>query len=174
MLETSSEREDIAAGWLIDQNDPGFTAARREELIAWLVGSPDNCRAYVKLVRTWQWTSMLRRSTGSPRAPATPDSIPSASDALPARKPLRRTELFNRRFGELVTVERDKRGFSQAGLAARAGMEAKEISCIESGSNSPTLVSAYLLSEALGLPPAQMMTHLEMLLRGKCPAGPRG
>jgi ribosome-binding protein aMBF1 (putative translation factor) len=170
MADARSQREDIAAGWLIDQNDAGFTDGQREELVAWLIQSPDNCRAYVTLVRTWQWTSIMRRSTRSLRAIATRDPIADDSAPLPVDKPLRRTDLFNRRYGELVATERVKRGFSQADLAARAGMEEKEICGIESGIYSPTVASACLLSAALGLPPTWIMTHLEMLLRGKIPA----
>ena len=60
-MTTQSERESIAARWLIEQDDPDFSDEQREELARWLMQSVENCSSYLRLVRAWRWTVLLRR-----------------------------------------------------------------------------------------------------------------
>ncbi|MEJ0038600.1 MAG: helix-turn-helix domain-containing protein [Gammaproteobacteria bacterium] len=167
-MTTQAERENIAAHWLIEQHDPEFSDEQREELVRWIMQSAENCHTYVKLVRTWRWTALLRRG----RPPLVSGKRPPTSEAAapsPA-KPTLRKSLVDRRFGDLVRTHRVKQGMSQSDLAERTGMLARDISVIESGERSLSLTSVYLLARALEVSPSGLMKNLESLLGGKDPA----
>jgi ferric-dicitrate binding protein FerR (iron transport regulator) len=170
-MTTQAEREDIAADWLLEQDDPEFSSEQREELVRWLMQSADNCRAYVKLVRTWHWTALLRLSR-HPRLhgkrPAVSETAASPSSRSRGKSTLRKG-LVDQRFGDLVRTTRIKQGLSEADLASRTGMPEKEISVIESGERSLSLTSAYLLGRALGMSPSRLMKDLDNLVQGKDP-----
>jgi len=61
-MTTESERETIAARWLIEQDDPDFSDGQRAELTRWIMQSADNCNTYVRLVRAWRWAVLLHRA----------------------------------------------------------------------------------------------------------------
>src|SRR6185503_1314360 len=61
-MTTQSDRETIAARWLIEQDDPDFSDAQLAELTQWIRQSEENCRTYVRLVRAWRWAVLLHRS----------------------------------------------------------------------------------------------------------------
>lgn len=169
-MTTQSERETIAARWLIKQDDPEFTEEQCEELVKWLIQSVENCRTYVELVGAWRWTVLLY-----------PDEVPlmyesghskaSGATDTSTRAPSRKGAL-DRRFGNLLRSTREQRGFSQAELAARAGMRVGEIGRIETGERPLTLDSTYVLARALGVAPSRLVAQLERVMRGKA-AAPR-
>ncbi len=57
-----ADRESIAARWLIEQDGPAFSDEQRDALARWLVESVENCRTYLRLVRAWRRTVLLRRN----------------------------------------------------------------------------------------------------------------
>ena len=61
-MTTQANRESIAARWLIEQDDPEFSDEQRDALARWLVGSVENCSAYLRLVRAWRRTALLHRN----------------------------------------------------------------------------------------------------------------
>jgi len=42
--------EEVAAHWLIEQKEPGFTSEDRRQMVAWLDADPDNRRAYEEIL----------------------------------------------------------------------------------------------------------------------------
>jgi plasmid maintenance system antidote protein VapI len=159
-MTTQTDLETRAARWLIAQDGPDFTEAQREELVAWLSQSDENCRAYVRLVRAWRWTVLLHR-TESPLMYKRRNA-PSTSS---------RQGRLDRRFGSLLRTHREKRGLSQADLAEKAGLRESEISRIESGERALTLTSTYVLSRALGVAPSRLIAQFEQAMLGKTPSG---
>lgn len=90
-------------------------------------------------------------------------------------------------FGSNLAGWRRRRGFTQAALAARAGMPQPNLAAMESERRDVTLRTLYRLGEALGLqpgdllrpppPPAQLDRHqldalAEAVLTGRNPADP--
>jgi ferric-dicitrate binding protein FerR (iron transport regulator) len=168
-MTTQSEREAIAARWLIEQDDPDFSDEQREELARWLMQSVENCDTYVRLVRAWRWTVLLYRD----EAPLVYDKRETKSADTPAnRRPSRKGSL-DRRFGSLLRARREEKGQTQAELAARSGMRPSEISQIEMGTRALTLTSTYVLARALEIAPSRLVSQLEKTMSGK-PSTPRG
>jgi ferric-dicitrate binding protein FerR (iron transport regulator) len=165
MTTTQSDREDIAARWLIAQDDPAFSDEQREELARWLMQSIDNCDAYVQLVRAWRWAAILYRG----EAPLVYGRRRKAAKGSTSRQPSSRTSLIDRGFGNLLRAHREERGLTQAELAARTGMRSSEISRLETGARTLTLTSTYVIARALGMSPSRLVSELESLLRGRKP-----
>ncbi len=151
--------ETSAARWLIAQDGPDFTESQREELVAWLSQSPENCRAYVRLVRAWRWTVLLHR-TESPLMYRRRNA-PSTSS---------RQSKLDRRFGSLLRTYREERGLSQADLADKSGLRETEINRIESGDRALTLTSTYVLARVLGVAPSRLIAQFERAMLGKTPS----
>src|SRR4051794_22073612 len=55
------------------------------------------------------------------------------------------------KFGEIIRRLRQEAGLSQAGLAAAAGVHARQINRYESGEQQPALGVAHRLAQALGV-----------------------
>jgi ferric-dicitrate binding protein FerR (iron transport regulator) len=161
-MTTQHDRETIAARWLIEQDDPGFSDAQREELSRWLMQSVENCDTYVRLVRAWRWTVLLYRDEPPLTRSKRRDGRPSSS----------RKVAIDRRFGNLLRSRRHQLGLSQAELAARAGMHVSRISQIEAGARAVTLTSTYVLARALEIAPSRLVSQLEKSMSGK-PSVPR-
>jgi ferric-dicitrate binding protein FerR (iron transport regulator) len=163
MTTTPSDRESIAARWLIEQDDPDFSDAQREELARWLMQSIENCNAYLQLVRAWRWTALLYRS----EAPLMYGKHSTEGEGATSKRLSSRKGSLDRRFGSLLRAHREERGLSQAELAARAGMRSSEISRLEMGARSLTLTSTYVLARALEISPSRLVSELEKIMRGK-------
>jgi ferric-dicitrate binding protein FerR (iron transport regulator) len=167
MTTTQSERESIAARWLIAQDDPAFSDPQREELARWLMQSIDNCDAYLQLVRAWRWTAILYRG----EAPLVYDKRRREEKGTASRQTSSRTGSIDRGFGSLLRAHREELGLSQAELAARTGMRSSEISRLETGARTLTLTSTYVIARALEISPSRLVSELEKVLRGKKPGG---
>jgi ribosome-binding protein aMBF1 (putative translation factor) len=160
-MTTESDRETVAARWLIQQDDPDFSETQHEELTQWLMQSADNCRTYVRLVRAWRWAVILHR--------AEPPVIhrKTAAKGISSRR-----AKIDRRFGSLLRARREDRGLTQAELADLCGMRVSEVSQIEAGLRSLTLLSLYVLARALNISASRLISQLEKDVRGKA-ATPR-
>jgi ferric-dicitrate binding protein FerR (iron transport regulator) len=167
-MTTQHDRETIAARWLIEQDDPGFSDAQREELSRWLMQSVENCDTYVRLVRAWRWTVLLYRD----EPPLTRSKRPGQRSGTSDTSSSSRKVALDRRFGNLLRARRHQLGLSQAELAARAGMHVSRISQIEAGTRALTLTSTYVLARALEIAPSRLVAQLEKLMSGK-PRAPR-
>ena len=55
------EPERQAARWLIEQDDPSFSARDRASFILWLSASVQNRDTYLALERVWHRTLILRK-----------------------------------------------------------------------------------------------------------------
>jgi DNA-binding XRE family transcriptional regulator len=159
-MTTQSEREKIAARWLIEQDDPNFTDAQREELARWLIQSVENCDTYVRMVRAWRWTVLLYR-----------DEAPLVYDK-PRGKSAGGSSL-DRNFGKLLRAYREERGLSRGELAADSGMRVSEITNIETGVRTLTLTTTYVLARALGVAPSRLVSRLERVMSAKIASRPK-
>jgi transcriptional regulator with XRE-family HTH domain len=61
------------------------------------------------------------------------------------------------KFGAVVRSLREKRGFTQDELAARAEVSATYIGYIERGDNVPTLIVILQIASALSVRPAELL-----------------
>jgi ribosome-binding protein aMBF1 (putative translation factor) len=155
-MTTQSDRETIAARWLIEQDDPGFSDEQLAELTQWIMQSADNCRTYVRLVRAWRWAVLLRRSA--------PPVV--YRKKAPEGTSSRRSKV-DRRFGNVLRAHREARGITQAELAELSGMRVSEISQYEAGTRSLSLLSMYVLARALRVPASRLISQLEKTITGK-------
>ncbi len=163
-MTTQSERERAAARWLIEQDDADFSDAQREALARWLMQSAENLDTYLRLVRAWRWTLVLRRNEtsvvyGKPR-PANPKSTGAMTRAST------RKAVLDRRFGDVIRKHRLEQGLSQTELAETAGMHPREIALLEAGGRTLTLASMYVLALALKVAPSRLVTELDKIMRG--------
>lgn len=55
------EREATAARWLVEQDDPSFSAEQRAAFEAWLGQDEENRHTYAALERAWRWTFSSRK-----------------------------------------------------------------------------------------------------------------
>lgn len=60
-------------------------------------------------------------------------------------------------FGEMVRLYRSRAGYSQEGLADRAGIHRTYIGGIERGERNPTLTMIHRLARALDVPPSRLL-----------------
>ena len=157
-MATESERETIAARWLIEQDDPDFSDEQQEELVRWITLSIDNCRTYVQLVRAWRWAVVLHR--------AEPPMVHRKT--APEGTSSRRSQL-DRRLGSVLRARRQELGLTQSELADLCGLRASEISQIETGMRSLTLLTLYVLARGLKVPASRLVSLLEDAMRGKTP-----
>jgi ferric-dicitrate binding protein FerR (iron transport regulator) len=164
-MTTQSEREKIAARWLIEQDDPDFSDQQRAELARWLMQSMENCETYVRMVRVWRWTVLLYQDE-EPLVYEKRRSKNAGASTGAGKRPPRRAS-FDRAFGSLLRARREEQGLSQADLAKRAGMRASEISEIETGARTLTLTSTYLLARALEMAASRLMSQLEKTMSRK-------
>jgi transcriptional regulator with XRE-family HTH domain len=63
-------------------------------------------------------------------------------------------------FGRVVREYRMKKGFSQMDLAANAGIHLTALGNIERGRRNPSLMTVFLLANALGVPPQEIITKV--------------
>lgn len=68
-------------------------------------------------------------------------------------------------FGAAVRESRVRAGLAQEELAHRAGIERSHMGKIERGEHVPTLVVAFKLARALGIPAGDLVAHAEALLQ---------
>jgi ribosome-binding protein aMBF1 (putative translation factor) len=155
-MTTESDRETIAARWLIEQDDPDFSDGQRAELTRWIMQSADNCNTYVRLVRAWRWAVLLHR--------AEPPIV--HRKAAPVGSSSRKSKV-DRRFGDVLRAYREGRGISRGELADLCGMRASEISQIEAGIQSLTILSLYVLARALEVPASRLISQLEKTISGR-------
>jgi transcriptional regulator with XRE-family HTH domain len=59
--------------------------------------------------------------------------------------------------GEQLRAERHQRGWTQAALAERAGLDLKTVARLEQGRRRPHLRTLRRLERALGLPPGALL-----------------
>jgi len=64
-------------------------------------------------------------------------------------------------FAEVLREVRLEKGFSQEGLADRAGLHRTYISQVERGLKSPSLRSLEQIAQALGLPTSALLKRME-------------
>lgn len=64
-------------------------------------------------------------------------------------------------FGEVLAEFRQRAGFSQEGLADRAGVHRTYVSQLERGLKSPTLDVLLRLASALGIQPSRLLIAME-------------
>jgi transcriptional regulator with XRE-family HTH domain len=64
-------------------------------------------------------------------------------------------------FGAVVRQLREERGLSQEQLSFACGRHRTYVSLIERGRNSPSLRTLWLLADALGVPPSEMIRRTE-------------
>ncbi|MGH1563361.1 helix-turn-helix domain-containing protein [Mumia sp. DW29H23] len=62
-----------------------------------------------------------------------------------------------RRIGSVLRRHREKAGLSMRELAGRAGISQPFLSQVERGQSMPSMVTAYRLAEALGVPPGDLL-----------------
>jgi len=155
-MTTESERETIAARWLIEQDDPDFSDERRAELTRWIMQSADNCNTYVRLVRAWRWAVLLHRA----EPPIVHRKVAPVGTSS-------RSSKVDRRFGDVLRGYREERDLSQADLAELCGMRASEIEQIEAGVQSLTILSLYVLARALEVPASRLVSQLEKTIGGR-------
>ena len=160
-MTTESERETIAARWLIEQDDPDFSDEQRAELTRWIMQSADNCNTYVRLVRAWRWAVLLHR--------AEPPIVHRKAAPVGTSS---RVSKVDRRFGDMLRAYREERHLSQAELADLCGMRSSEIRQIEAGIQSLTILSLYVLARALEVPASKLVLQLEKAL-GERKSAPR-
>lgn len=75
-----------------------------------------------------------------------------------------RSEMINRRFGEVLRQYRLARGWSQSVLSSKSKVDRTYISQIECGIHSPTITVLCRLSRALQVQPSVLVTRLERRL----------
>lgn len=68
---------------------------------------------------------------------------------------------FRTEFGKQLRRIRETRGLSQAALADMAGFTPQAISNWERGYSTPSLTFAFVLSEALGIHPKELLFGME-------------
>lgn len=155
-MATESERETIAARWLIEQDDPDFTDEQQGELVRWIMKSAENCRTYTRLVRAWRWAVLLHR--------AEPPIV--YRKKAPAGTSSRQSQV-NRAFGRVLRARREELGFAQFEVADLCGMSPDEVHEIETGEQSLTLLSLYVLAKGLKVPAEKLISQLEQAIGGK-------
>jgi transcriptional regulator with XRE-family HTH domain len=62
------------------------------------------------------------------------------------------------RFGKRVRELRERLGISQEGLAERCGLHRTYVGGIERGERNPSLINIGRIADALGVPPAKLLT----------------
>ena len=162
------DREQTAARWLIEQDDPSFSDEQRDELARWLVQSVENCRAYLRLVRAWRKVALLRR-TQTPIMYGPKSASTARVSALLAPRGRRKRKgfeafdlrLINKNFGAVLRANRLEQGLTQERLAAKSGVNRSYLSRIEAGSVSPTLTVVFRLSDALKVAPSALISRSE-------------
>jgi transcriptional regulator with XRE-family HTH domain len=64
------------------------------------------------------------------------------------------------KFGEMVRMLREARGWSQEELAAQAELHRTYVGGVERGERNPTLLIVFKLARALGVPAATLLEGL--------------
>jgi transcriptional regulator with XRE-family HTH domain len=64
-------------------------------------------------------------------------------------------------FGKVLRAARKQRRLTQEKLAGAAGLERNYISSLEGGNNSPTIRALFKLCAILGVPPSELIAHIE-------------
>jgi transcriptional regulator with XRE-family HTH domain len=67
-------------------------------------------------------------------------------------------------FGEVIRELRGKAGLSQEGLSFACGRHRTYVSLIERGRNAPSITTLWLLAEALGVRPSEIIRRTERRL----------
>lgn len=67
-------------------------------------------------------------------------------------------------FGEVIRELRSKAGLSQEGLSFVCGRHRTYVSLIERGRNAPSITTLWLLAEALGVRPSEIIRRTERRL----------
>jgi DNA-binding XRE family transcriptional regulator len=155
-MATESERETTAARWLIEQDDPDFSDEQQEQLVRWIMQGTDNCRTYTRLVRAWRWAVLLHR--------AEPPIVHKKK--APAGTSSRQSQI-NRAFGRVLRARREELGLAQFEVADLSGIDPDDIHEIESGAQSPTLLSLYVLAKGLKVSAPRLISQLEETLSAK-------
>lgn len=70
-----------------------------------------------------------------------------------------------RAFGLAVRARREALGLSQETLAAKAGLHRTYIGSVERGERNVTLKSVYVLAQALGLSPVDLLSEAQNFMK---------
>jgi transcriptional regulator with XRE-family HTH domain len=70
-------------------------------------------------------------------------------------------------FGHVLGSARKAKGFSQEQLGAAAELHPTYISLLERGKNSPSLRALFMVADALGLPPTELVARTERRVNGE-------
>jgi ribosome-binding protein aMBF1 (putative translation factor) len=165
-----SDRDHIAARWLIEQDDPEFSDQQRAELARWLVGDIENCVAYLRLVHAWRKTALLSRHempvSRSRRSPASEGShtVPGETRAR-VRPADPHAATVDKVFGKILRSARRAKGWSQEKLAIEAQLTKSYIARLESGRVSVTLTVLFQVAGAIGVSASEFVVEVERALR---------
>jgi transcriptional regulator with XRE-family HTH domain len=69
-------------------------------------------------------------------------------------------------FGEVIRSLRHRAGLSQEELSFRCNRHRTYVSLIERGKNAPSIVTLWLLAEALEVPPSELIGLVQQELAG--------
>ena len=87
--------------------------------------------------------------------------------AAVAQGPARRPEGLDEAFGRVLRAARKAKGFSQEQLGAAAELHPTYVSLLERGKNSPSLRALFMLADALGLRPTELVARTERRFQGE-------
>ena len=142
-MSRQTDRDHLAARWLIEQHDTEFSDEQRAELAHWLVADIENCIAYLRHVRAWRQLAIMKRGAVPivyGRRPGEEDRARAllgvTTDPPPA---LQTADDAGAIFGELVRIVRKGKNWSRETLSREAGVSKRYIDRLESGYVSPTL-----------------------------------
>lgn len=69
--------------------------------------------------------------------------------------------------GSVIQAVREEKGLSQEVVSGLAGIGRTHLSAIERGARKPTLETFFKLSEALDIPPSELMKRIETSCKTK-------
>lgn len=162
-----SDREYIAARWLIEQGDPAFSETQRVDLAHWLVASLDNCMSYLKVAHAWSGTALLKRGplpVPYGTRPFTPEKI-EVAERKRLLADVNEPAIANRAFGQVVRDHRRARRWSQEMLARRTRLSRAYVSRLERGLVSPTFTVIVRIARAVDMMPSALLLDFEQVLR---------
>ena len=82
-----------------------------------------------------------------------------------AQGPERGPEGLDDAFGRVLRTTRRRKGLTQEALAFAGNLHPTYVSLLERGKNSPSLRALFVLAEALGVKPSELVARTESELR---------
>ena len=77
---------------------------------------------------------------------------------------------LSKAFGDAVRALRGKTGLSQEKFAFHCGLDRTYVSLIERGIRNPTIKTVWIIANALGVKPSQLIDSAERVLAGEKPS----